>query len=220
MTRSTSRLVVVGRNSTVWRRVRKLVDTMTLELSHNEVERASIDPDDVVWILAYGRHDKENERLFTALSSHGVRNMVYISSATAPVGAKYPCYSYPRSKLRAERLAVDMLSAHVVRLGIVYENEEELPGGRSLATKISSIADAMRVSLRVGPHAVPPELFELHVRPFGSRIERRLYDSYGRLICSLPTPCLLRPLDLAFRIIGWRWYGYVYLSNREWPTTT
>lgn len=219
MVSDASRLVVVGRNSAVWNRVAPRLDETVSELSHSEVGGARITAEDVVWIFSYSRDDEQNRRLFAALGAVGARRVIYVSSATAPVGDRYRCYSYPRCKLRAERAAAELLDAQVVRLGLVYDRDDELPGGTTLATTLSSIADAMRQTLRSGPQAVARDLFEPATGRFGSAAEKAFYRIYGALIRLVPTPCLLRPLDLVLSALGWRWYGYVYLSNRQWLST-
>ena len=63
-------------------------------------------------------------------------------------------------------------------------------------------------------------LFKLVERPFGSRFERAVFASYSRAMALFSwKPCLLRPLDLVLRGMGYRWYGYVFLSNRLWSST-
>lgn len=220
MTVDGNRLVVVGRNSTVWNRVRPRLSETILELSHGDIGSAKLAPNDVVWIFSYSRDDEENRRMFAALAAAGARRVVYVSSATAPVGERHRCYSYPRCKFRAERAASELLDARIVRLGLVYDRAEELPGGTSLATTLASITDAIRLSLRSGPQAVSRDLFEPTAGRFGSAAERLAHRLYGALIRTIPAPCLLRPLDLVLSALGWRWYGYLYLSNRQWLMTT
>jgi len=220
MAANSSRLVVVGRNSSVWARVKPYVGSSAFELSHEEVEATNILPTDIVWILSYSRSDEDNRRLLSRLAAAGARQTIYVSSATAITGDKYRCYSYPRSKFHAEIAAVELLRASIVRFGVVYEREDELPGGVTLATSLEAIARAMQKSLRSGPQTIPRDLFEPVNRPFRSVTERLAYAVYTTLVQIVPTPCLLRPLDLLLRMLGWNWYGYVFLSNRQWLTTT
>jgi hypothetical protein len=63
-------------------------------------------------------------------------------------------------------------------------------------------------------------LFKMVSRDFGSGFERTLFLIYGHVQWLLRRfPCALRPVDLVLRALGYRWYGYLLLSNRLWATT-
>lgn len=212
----TQRLVIVGRNSAIWRRLQhKLTGQATLALSHAELVNARLEPNDQVWILSYSRVAAENRALFEALKATRASAYHYISTATANVAAVTRCYSYPIAKADAESAAQRILGAQIVRIGVVYDDERELPAGRNAATSLDEIAAAMSSTFASG--GARRDLFRLVARPFRSAFERRAYRVYGHLLAKAGGfPCLLRPLDVILGRLGMRWYGYLYLSNQLW----
>lgn len=216
---NSTRLVVIGRNSKVWRTISDRLPG-AVAIGHRDVVHFSFRPDDVVWIFSYSRNDADNEALFECLANSAAEQFIYVSTASANIADKVRCYAYPRAKRRAEGRAVAILRAHVIRLGLVYDRVAELPSGLQAQTSVGSIVAAMEGSLAGGPAVVEPRLFELDDRPFASRVERLAYIAYGVMVSRLPLPCAARPVDAVLRSLGWRWYGYVYLSNRLWKTTT
>lgn len=216
----TCRIVVIGRNSIVWKRLQRVspaaAGANVLALGHAEVAAAELSADDVVWILSYSRDADENRRLFETLRSKGAGSYRYVSTATANVAEVTRCFGYPRAKADAEDDARRILDAEIVRIGVVYEAPGELPAGRSAATSLDEIAAAMFA----GPPGVAGgyrNLFTIVDRPFRSGVERALFGLYGALLSATGRfPCLLRPVDLLLRLLGMRWYGYLYLSNRLW----
>lgn len=216
----TPRLVIVGRNSKVWKALRQHFSFDTLiEESHASVAGLRLMPDDRVWIFAFSRVDEENEALVRGLKEAGAKQVWYVSTATANVAEQTGCYSYPRAKKAAEGMAAAILGAQIVRFGLVYRDEDQIPSGISATTSLASIYQALHASLGVAPE-VPTNLFERHEQEFSNSIEKVAYRLYGAVIARLPNPCLLRPVDLLLRLLGWKWYGYVYLSNRSWFSTT
>lgn len=212
----TARVVVIGRNSAVWKRLREHASSWTesaLAIGHSEVADAPISYQDKVWILSYSRDAEDNRALLARLKEKGAASYHYVSTATANVAELTRCFGYPRAKAEAEADARRLLNAEIVRVGIVYGDESELPGGCNAATSLGEIATAM-FGLPQAP-AARRDLFRMIDRPFRSGVESMLYRGYGALLeASGAFPCLLRPLDLLLRAAGMRWYGYLYLSNR------
>jgi teichuronic acid biosynthesis glycosyltransferase TuaG len=209
------RLIVIGSNSKVWRRLQmEAPPGMPVEaISHDDVARRRFETEDRIWILSYSRSEHDNVRLFEALAAAGARHCYYVSTATVNVAAIATCYEYPRVKLAAERDARRILGARIVRIGLVYGRPEELPAGTSAATGLTSLSAALTAAME----GDSVDLFDMVETPFGSAFERVLFALYGRLIrLAGPWPCAMRPLDLLLKMLGMRWYGYVYLSNKLW----
>jgi hypothetical protein len=220
------RLVVIGRNSVLWSRIADRVLTQhpdSLAVGHRDVAAGlQLSADDCVWIFSYAPDADANRQLFERLKRLGAGHYVYLSTATANIAADTSCYRYPRVKREAERDAAQTLDAAIVRIGLIYDDPAELPAGTSAATRLDDLIAAM-----VQPDCPPQEggrvvpLYRLVERPFGSSIERAAFAAYGALLrLSGPYPCLLRPIDLLLRSIGWRWYGYLRLSNERCLSTT
>ncbi len=207
--------MIIGRNAKIWAQLATYPALQgAIALGHKDVASFEGAPGDVVWILSYAREPAQNSALFETLKERlaaGTR-VVYVSTATANVAQMTGCYTYPRVKRLAEEDATKILDARIVRIGLVHETPEELPAGHSAVTSVAQLAEAM---------AAPPSqeallrLYEMQSRPFGSGLESTAYSVYGALQRLVGRhPCLLRPVDVLLRALGWRWYGYLYLSNR------
>ena len=212
----TGKLTIIGRNSRVWRQLcdhSALKNIQICALSYDEVPSHSFERDDIVWILSYSKSEGENRSLLSLLREKGVRRSFYVSTATAVVAKITNCYRYPSVKAQAEADAASLLNAQIVRIGLFYKDEAKLPSGINAVTSADTLAVAMSESAfkRGG---VITQLFVPLRRPFESRLEERVYQFYGAAlkICGRH-PCLLRPLDLLLKLVGFRWYGYVYLAN-------
>jgi len=215
------REVVIGKNSRVWRSAcvdGRVGQRFGICISHTELHGFAFTRQDRVWVFAYSRRVEENSRLLEMLSKAGVREIVYVSTATTIVTRFTHCYSYPRVKLAAENQARHLTGARVLTLGVVYERAEELPAGPALATSQDSIKSFLLEP--VWDVNGDRQLFELVSRPFTSRFEAALHQAYGTIIGRVRRwPCVLRPLDLLLRLAGIRWYGYIYLSTQVWIAT-
>lgn len=210
--------MIVGRNSVIWRAISARLPHVSA-IGHSEIATFEFRPDDIVWIFSYSLREQENRSMFHALSSGKAQRFVYVSSATANVADRHECYAYPRAKRAAEKAAGEILRAQIVRLGIVFDDPDEIPHGWQAQTSLDDIVAALESSVADGIESLPLRLFELRQRPFTRASERLAYALYGALVRILPVPCLARPLDVVLRALGWRWYGYVFVSNRLWLTT-
>lgn len=220
-----SRLVVIGRNSVLWSRIADRIlarQPGSLAIGHRDIGSSQLTADDCVWIFSYAPDEDENRRLLERVKALGAGRHIYLSSATANIADQTHCYRYPRVKAEGERDAARILGAVSVRIGLIHDDPTELPAGVSAATKLDDLIAAMfapdsTLVRQVG--AVP--LYRLIERPFAGAFEQAVYRTYGVLLrlCGR-CPCLLRPIDLLLRSIGWRWYGYFRLSNERCITTT
>lgn len=219
-----SRLVVIGRNSVLWSRIADCVLAQrpdSLAIGHRDIGGVELTADDCVWIFSYAPDEDENRRLFDRVKALGAGRHIYLSSATANIADQIHCYRYPRVKAEGERDAARILGARSVRIGLIHDEPTELPAGTSAATRLDDLIAAMLASdgLPASESGAVP-LFRLVERPFTGALEHAAYRTYGALLrlCGR-RPCLLRPLDLMLRAIGWRWYGYFRLSNERCITT-
>jgi hypothetical protein len=224
-TRDTAvREVIVGCNSKVWRAIvanHQVAGRFRVAIGHAAVAQFPFTTADRVWVFSYSRVPQENSRLFDVLEAAGVREVVYISSASVIVTRFTQCYEYPRVKQLAEDEARRRLNAHILTLGLVVGRIEELPSGRNVATVQDTIAAFLLAPRWPHESGNGMRLFEPVEVPFTRRWEaglHGLYDSVQWIVRRWP--CVLRPFDLVLRTLGIRWYGYVNLSNRLWITTT
>lgn len=216
--------VFVGSHSKVWKALSRHIDTASRPahaIGHRELAGFAFTPHDRVWVLSYSRQPAENAALLDVLRQAGVGELVYVSSSSVIVSRRTACYEYPRVKLRAELDALKLPSARVLTIGLMYEDPLELPGGADVATSYAELAAFVAAPEWPEEAGRRKRLFRVVQRPFARAAERRAYMVYGQLLrWSGRFPCLLRPLDLILRVLGARWYGYVYLSNSLWISTT
>ena len=219
----TRREVVVGRNSRVWQRLSadlRVTERVGAAIGHRDVPAFAFGPGDRVWVFSYSRNEHENTALLKRLEDAGVSELVYVSSSSCRVTSETACYEYPRIKQRAETAALSHRAGKVLTIGLMYAAEGELPAGENIATRLSELAAFMLAPQWPQGQGRRKNLFRQVSRPFSGALERSLYRTYGRVIFSLRRyPCVLRPIDLLLRVLGMRWYGYVYLSNRLWIST-
>jgi hypothetical protein len=216
------RLVVIGRNSRVWTalsRTREMAAIDVVAISHAELKSFPFCSHDRVWVLSYSRSVAQNRILLEYLSQCGDIDVTYVSSASTNVVKYTRCYNYPTVKYQAEMDAIRLCNARIVTIGWFYVDSDELPAGRTAATSAAELAAFMTADSSRSSETV--KLFQMINRPFTNTGERVMFSLYGLLLkASGRFPCLLRPIDLFLRAIKMRWYGYLYLSNQLWSTTT
>ena len=216
--------VILGCNSKVWLALSKvpaISKHFRYAIGHRDLGRFEFTPADRVWVFSYSRSPAENHAIFQRLGAAGVAEVIYISSSSTIIDAQTRCYEYPRVKRLAESSALDLPQARLLVVGMVYERAEELPAGDNIATSHAEFAAFMLAPDWPTCNARQRQLFNVVSRPFGGRSEQLLYRIYGRLInLAGPYPCLLRPIDLLLRQLKMHWYGYVFLSNQRWISTT
>jgi hypothetical protein len=216
------RQIVIGRNSKIWSVLTQqgLLDTQIYQaIGHRELSEFQFVPQDTVWVFSYSRNPTENDALLLHLANLKLARVVYVTSASTNVATITNCYQYPLVKSQAHLTAIKICKANILSIGLFYTQETELPCGTTAATSAQELAEFM--SAPSWDHQVEfTRLFTPVTRPFKSRLEERLYVSYGKLqtLCG-SYPCLLRPYDLVLRTLNMRWYGYLYLSNKLWFTT-
>lgn len=218
------REVVLGRSSAVWRRLTAdpaLAARIGAAIGHHELAGFTFTPADRVWVLSYSRVPAENSALLARLRDAGVAEIVYVSSSSTIVAQRTRCYEYPRVKQQAEDEALALPNARVLTLGLMHDDPAELPAGDNIATRYDTLAAFMQSPDWPDGDGRRKRLFRIERRPFRSGIERALARAYGAALDAAGAhPCLLRPLDLLLKLLGMRWYGYTFLSNRLWISTT
>ncbi|MEQ8308809.1 MAG: hypothetical protein RIA09_19915 [Hoeflea sp.] len=215
--------IVIGKNSALWRQLSSdpvIAERFHAALSHRDLATYAFMPDDEIWVLSYSRDPLENRAMIDSLGPNHSGRVIYFSTATANVCEVTRCYQYPRVKaVAAAYVAAQLASAVIVQLGFVYKTPGDLPSGRTAAISMDELA----VFFRDGPglQSGTLRLFTMVHKPHGSTPERILHRAYDVLQkwCGA-IPCALRPLDVVIRAAGWKWYGYVNLSNRLWSSTT
>lgn len=219
------RIVIVGRNSVLWSRIADRLLALrpdTLAVGHGDIAGLRLGPGDRLWIFSYAPDAEANRALFDRIAALGAGHHVYLSSATANIADRIRCYRYPAVKAQGESDAANRLNAATVRIGLIHDDPDELPGGASAATRLDDLVALMAAGApRPDEEGEAIHLYRLIERPFSGAVERTAFNLYGALLRLAGTrPCLLRPLDLVLRTLGWRWYGYFRLSNEQCRTTT
>jgi len=224
VTANITREVIIGKNSTVWRELARRPDIAAkfqVALSHGDLQGATLLPNDRLWIFSYSRRAEENAELIEKLSRAGAAEFIYVSSATTNVVQQTGCYNYPTVKLLAETLAREKLNARILTVGLVFDRQSELPSGATVATSYDDLAGFMLAPQWPDGVGRAVRLFRRYDRPFVSNTEEIAFRLYGCAMGLLRRlPCILRPVDFILRAMGYRWYGYLYLSNKTWLTTT
>jgi len=219
-----TREVVLGHSAKIWQQIARqpgVAHRFQHGISHRQLQSFTLTPADRVWVFAYSRLPRENSAMLAHLQAAGVAEIVYISSSSTIIGSLTTCYEYPRAKKLAEDEVESMPNGKVLTLGLVVENESELPAGANAAVTIAEIARFMLTPQWPEAQGRRAHLLRIVRRPFRHGLEQALYVAYGWLMRRLSRkPCLLRPLDLALRTMNMRWYGYTYLSNQLWTTST
>lgn len=219
-----TRELVLGRGSTVWRRLSvepSLAERVGAAIGHHDLATFEFTPADRVWVLSYSRDPRENSAMLQRLGAAGVREIVYVSSASTIVAQRTRCYEYPRVKLQAEQEALALPQAKLLTIGLMHDSVDELPAGTNIATRYGELAAFMLQPDWPDSGGRGKRLFHVERRPFGGAIERAACGIYTSLLMAAGSrPCLLRPIDLILRLLGWRWYGYTCLSNRLWTSKT
>jgi hypothetical protein len=217
------REVVIGSHSRVWRKTsanRAVSEHFKTAIGHDEVSVFPFTSSDRVWVFSYSRNPAENSRLLAALEAAAVHEVVYVSTATTIVTRFTRCYRYPNVKQIAENEARRRLNARVLILGLVVDREDELPPGLNAATLQGAIEEFLLAPTWPQDEGRSMRLFEPIAVAFTRSWEARLHRAYDKLQWLLRYwPCVLRPIDVVLRALGFRWYGYVNLSNRLWNTT-
>ena len=218
------REIVLGRSSVVWQRLARepaLDAWATAAIGHADLQAFAFTPSDRVWVLSYSRNPAENHAMLQRLDAAGVREIVYVSSASTIVSRVTRCYEYPRVKQQAEDAALALPNARVLTIGLMHDDPAELPSGANIATRYAELAAFLRAPAWPDAGGRGKHLFAIVHRPYRHAVERGLARAYGAALTAAGSrPCLLRPVDLLLRAVGMRWYGYTFLSNRLWTSTT
>lgn len=214
------RNVIVGKNSKVWRALESAEPMRGRDVAaigHSDLSGFRFLPGDRVWLLSYSPKMSENRRIIDIILLQPIESLVYVSSSSTIVAERTTCYGYPSAKLAAERYAAGHSGVRILTLGLVYEDPSDLPAGDNATTSTGMLVGFIANPAWRDPVDGRYPLMERVSRPFSGTLERICHRLYGDLIRATGSwPCLLRPLDLALRAVGYRWYGYTYLSNQIW----
>lgn len=214
------RKVILGRNSKIWKSI-SVNEDLNLEdikvISHASLDNFDFTQEDIVFVFSYSVIEKQNEELLEKLKNSDVKKIIYVNSATTNILPMTNCYRYPSVKYEASNYAYEVCGATILTIGVSYKSLEELPSGGVLATSEKNLIRFINHPVNVGQENHEVRLMEFIEKKFDNLWESRLYSLYGQLMNLVSFyPCLLRPFDLILKGLGYRWYGYLYLSNQLW----
>lgn len=223
MPQTAGRDIVIGANAKIWQAASKdprVARRFQHALSHRDLSGFEFNLGDRVWVFSYSRRPEENLAMLSALERAKIAEIIYVASASTIVADVTSCYEYPRVKKLAQDLVRGLDNGKILTIGLVHEVNSDLPSGLNAATSQVMLNDFL-ASPQWPDGLVEKRLFKMVEQPFKSSFEHAMFKFYSMVQKSLGSrPCLLRPLDLALRLAGFRWYGYVALSNRLWSMTT
>jgi hypothetical protein len=220
---SAGRDIVIGANAKIWKAASKdarVAHRFQHVLSHRDLSGFEFDQGDRVWVFSYSRRPQENLAMLSTLERAKVAQIIYLASASTIVTDVTSCYEYPRVKKMAQDLVRKLGNGKILTIGLVHEENADLPSGVNAATSQAMLNDFL-ANPQWPDGLVEKRLFKMVEQPFKSSLEHAMFKFYSMVQKSLGSrPCLLRPIDLVLRLAGFRWYGYFALSNRLWCMTT
>jgi hypothetical protein len=215
-------LLIIGKNSKIWNKIKKDIkkNRVITEISHDQLRFLKKQKRfDEIWIFGYSINVNENYDLLHSAVSIKYKKCFYFSSKTTNICQVTKDYKYPMIKKISEDFLKRYNNTYIVRLGLVYGKTSDIPGGGSYVTSYKEIIKFINQDKRRIWYNKDIDLAKLIIKNFSSEFERAVYKLYGLILMSgLFRPILLRPIDLILRLIGWRWYGYFYLSNNIRPS--
>ena len=215
------RRILIGKNAKIWKALAadaSVRSRFSHVIGHADAQGFNFEAEDEIWLLSYSRSQSDNKAMLDLLQQAGIGRLVYFSSATTNIAGVTDCYEYPRVKALAADYAKSRLGAVIVLLGLVYERAGDLPSGTTAGISLEDLGSFFR---SFNPDAAREiRLFSMTEKPFMSGFEKFLHRAYDAAQSrSGRWPCLLRPVDYLLRAAGYKWYGYINLSNRLWIST-
>lgn len=206
--------IIIGKNSKLWQKISKEIknaNILTKAISHKDIPFFFFPKNCTVVILSYSRSATINQKMFLKLREKNITNSIYVSSISTVVCKRYPFYDYPSIKQKAENDAIKILGSKILRIGFIYAKKKEIPNGKIVATNLKVF---FNIITRKKSKYLNKSCLEKSCKPFLSRTEKMAYLMYGKIILSFRYAYLLiRPVDFIFAKIGWKWYGYNYLTS-------
>jgi len=205
--------LLVGKNSRLYKNnLKKFSQIVDVAISHADISGVEGVEYDAAIILSYSRNFANQISLIKGLKKISFKNLIVISSVSALVAENYSCYEYPKVKLAHERLYLEYFPrACIVRMGTVFDKKKSTPNKGTLVTDLDELVQMLSVLITGSPNQI---ITFCKYCDFGvDSIEARIHSIYSKLIIRLSYPCLLRPVDIFLRALGFNWYGYGVLSN-------
>lgn len=222
-------ILIVGSNSRVWAALSAHIDNQKLKKNFHAVSSQDIfdlSPSLLrrsfsrAVVFSYSRDLAENMKLLRNLRLF-VPSVIYISTCSVIAADRGYPYKYPRVKRAVEIFARDSKlfeCLHIIRLGMVEGTFE--PGslkGIYKYTTLAMIAQFIQTPVCQNRTSVRfQNLYRIVENPIGHGLESLCFKCYRRAILFHPVMgAMLRPVDLIFRALGWRWYGYSFIANYD-----
>jgi len=206
-----NKILIVGKNSRLWKILKPKMDFDFTEVSHTELATFELkDSFDSAIVFSYSKKKNDNSELLSAISIYS-EEIVYISTVSASYAENGYKYQYPNVKLHCENYLREkkcFKKTHIIRLGLILETYKPLNlSGRYCITSIEKLS--IHINQIVSKEANLVEFSETKTFEHSNRVEKAIYRIYKKLSKpSFISFMLTRPLDLIIKKLGFNWYGY------------
>ena len=196
-----TREVVLGRSSTVWRRLSAdpaLAARIGAAIGHSDLATFAFTPADRVWVLSYSREPQENSALLARLRDAGrARDRLRLVARPRSSRSARAATSIRASSNRRKTRHWHCPNTKVLTVGLMHDSAAELPAGSNIATRYADLAAFMRISRLAGRRRTPQATFPRRASAFRqflrTRVVRHLHRAAdGRGLPALPA-ATLRP---------------------------
>lgn len=206
------KITVIGCNSVLYNNIKhKLIGLEIKELSHKNLNTVNEIVNPIVF--SYSKKSLEdNLNMIDLIIRKSVGKIVYISTTAVLACHTTTKYSYPRLKKRIENHIISRNNVSIIRIGVVENlfDKSKISGlikYSSIDKIVKSINKAYRCKNKVIDSWETVNLKSNFFYNFFFEIELFLFKIFKTNFY------LTRFFDIFFKIIGFKNYGYTFLSN-------
>jgi hypothetical protein len=210
-------ITIVGKNSLLYSSVKKELEEKSvyiIEYSHKEIWNLKSIENPV--IFSYSKKNlSENLELIKFISTIKKGKLIYISTTATFANSYSNSYKYPILKKQIENCLIKMGNVSIIRVGVVSElvDLNQFHGTIKISTS-KLISRAITDNINYNSNNIYTDAWtEKEIESTNNRfklflnIEKILFDLLGDFFF------MTRPLDLFFRFLNYKNYGYTFLSN-------
>ena len=211
------RASIIGKNSTLYKAYKDEIHSrfeISCELSHSEVEGYQKEITNPIVFCFDPKSYEANVKFLKLTKSKMEGQLVYISTSAVYACAYTRTYNYPALKKKIENVLIPQKKVKILRVGVVKELVElDHFCGRVKLTNAKDFVVALNTCLDEKKNKII-DAWTLQTLPNKS-ILKKVSLQLLLTISKVTTKgfFLTRPIDLLFRIISFKNYGYTFLSN-------